>query len=443
MNLTKTIRTARTLWHYAMARRLRKKLHGMSREDLAAYQKFRLARFAATVLVKSPYFRDVAHLPHAAWPLMDKKLMMTEFDSMNPAGLKRDALFSHALLAEGAAPPPPLPGSFCAGLSSGTSGSRGLFVTSARERAMWAGIVLATMLPRGLVRGERIALFLRADNRLYQDVNNAWIRLAFFDLFSDFETQCRRLEEYRPTILVAPAQVLKSLALKKEGCGLAIDPALVVSAAEVLTPQDKTILARSFRKVGEIYQCTEGFLGATCEHGTMHLNEAYVHVEPEWLDDERFVPVITDFTRETQPIVRYRLDDVLAVERAPCPCGSAALAIKHIEGRYDDQLLLPGHGHKLVTVFADVCHRSLARTLPPECDYQLTQSGDARTPLLTLGVEGPPEALAEILKVCREHMTALFREQGVAVDAIRWRFSGPPNTASFQRKRRRITRTGV
>src|SRR5699024_2207014 len=107
----------------------------------------------------------------------------------------------------------------------------------------------------------------------------------------------------------------------------------------------------------------EGFLGCTCQHGTLHLNEDIVHIEKEWLDDNRFIPIITDFTRQTQPIVRYRLDDILIQRKDPCPCGSHFTAIKYIEGRCDDVLILPGKNGQPVTLFADLCSRVIAQTL--------------------------------------------------------------------------------
>ncbi|MFH7572468.1 CoF synthetase, partial [Pseudomonas syringae pv. tagetis] len=58
----------------------------------------------------------------------------------------------------------------------------------------------------------------------------------------------------------------------------------------------------------------------TCSHGTMHLNEEFVLMVRQWLDEQRFTPLITDFTRITQPIVRYRLDDVLFRQSEPSPC---------------------------------------------------------------------------------------------------------------------------
>ncbi|NKF33203.1 hypothetical protein HER21_43035, partial [Pseudomonas sp. BGM005] len=86
-------------------------------------------------------------------------------------------------------------------------------------------------------------------------------------------------------------------------------------------------------------QCTEGFLAHTCERGVIHLNEDGVLVEREALDGERFTPIVTDLRRRAQPIVRYRLGDVLRERREPCPCGSALTAIERIEGREGDTLV--------------------------------------------------------------------------------------------------------
>ena len=48
-------------------------------------------------------------------------------------------------------------------------------------------------------------------------------------------------------------------------------------------------------------------------------------LKKEYLDDNRFYPIITDFKRTSQPIYRYRLNDILVEEKSPCPCGSVLL----------------------------------------------------------------------------------------------------------------------
>ena len=49
-----------------------------------------------------------------------------------------------------------------------------------------------------------------------------------------------------------------------------------------------------------------------------------------------FYPIITDFKRTSQPIYRYRLNDILVEEKSPCPCGSVFTRIAKIE---DDQMI--------------------------------------------------------------------------------------------------------
>jgi len=203
--------------------------------------------------------------------------------------------------------------------------------------------------------------------------------------------------------------------------------------AEVLEPQDRSLLNQVFAEVGEVYQATEGFLAASCEHGTLHLNEEFIRIEPQWLDENRFTPLITDFTRQTQPIVRYRLDDVLVRRSEPCPCGRVTMALAGIEGRHDDQLLLPGVDGAPRQVFADLCSRIIANALPLAADYRLLQRGTGE--LLLLGECTPDE-----LENCRRQLDAGFSRQGVAIGQLRWQLLSQPIPPAFAQKRRRIIR---
>lgn len=358
------------LWRYFRFRQRR----FTRREQLEAWQEKKLRAFRNQVLINSPWFRRWISLPFEHWPLMDKAQMMTHFDVMNTAGLHQQELMDCALNSERSRDFKPKVGKFSVGLSSGSSGRRGLFVVSPQEQQIWAAGMLAKALPDGLFAGERVALFLRADNHLYQSVNNRWLSLVFYDLFAPFRQQWPRLEQQSPTLIVAPAQVLRALALALALAVLAGELSLnvkkVISVAEVLEAQDRNLLQQVFGDVGEIYQATEGFLATTCRCGTLHLNEEFIYIEPEWLDERRFVPIITDFTRTTQPIVRYRLDDVLVASDKPCACGSVTRTLERIEGRQDDQLLLPGYGGAH-SVFADPCCRVLAQALPLTADYRL------------------------------------------------------------------------
>ncbi len=418
-----------TLWHYFRARRLT----FVDRQSLEAYQAKKLKRFARRVLVKSPYFRLFNRQAIATWPQMDKALMMAQFDQMNTAGLQRDQLLACARRSEEQRDFTPKIGQYSVGLSSGTSGQRGIFVVSPQEQSVWAGGMLAKMLPDGLFAGERVALFLRADNNLYHSVNNRWLSLEFYDLFAPFAEQLSRLEQQAPTIIVAPAQVLRALALAVLAKQIRLKVKKVISVAEVLEDQDRQLLAQVFPAVGEVYQATEGFLAATCSHGTLHLNEEFLHIEPQWIDEQRFTPLITDFTRSTQPIVRYRLDDVLVRQIEPCPCGQPSMAIARIEGRRDDQLMLPDAFGQPQVVFADLCSRAIANALPLTSDYRLVQSGARQLQLMADCSEAE-------LAHCQTQLSALFELQGIATTSLEWQLKVQALMPQFDRKRRRIIR---
>lgn len=416
------------LWHYWRARRLMFK----NREDLDAYQQKRLAQFKRKTLAKSPYFRAFCHRPLHEFPIMNKSIMMEHFDQMNTAGLSSQALLACAQKSEQSRDFAPKVGPYSVGLSSGTSGRRGVFVVSPQEQNVWSGSMLAKMLPNGLFHGERIALFLRANNNLYESVNNRWIALRFYDLFGDFNQQLAALEAYQPSIIVAPAQVLCAIADAINHQQLQLAPHKVISVAEVLEPQDKQKLKRCFPQVGEVYQATEGFLGCTCSHGTLHLNECFLHIEPNWLDETRFSPIITDFTRQTQPIVRYQLDDILVVKQTPCPCGSAELAIERIEGRCDDLLQLPDQQGNKVTIFADPCARVIVNNLPLTADFRLIQQGHR----LRLQAECSTDELAH----CHQQLEDYLTSQHVDIQQLHWELLAEPIEQSLSIKKRRITR---
>lgn len=424
---------------YLQARRRR----FTDRAALERHQARALVKFTDALCRRSRYFAPYRGQPLASWPMMDKAVMLANFDTMNTAGLTLAQVMDTALRAERERDFSPDLDSTCGpvtvGLSSGTTAQRGAFVVSARERAQWAGIMLARVLPGGLFDGERAALFLRANSNLYTAVRHRWLTFEFFDLFADFDTHLPRLDRYRPTVLVAPAQVLRQLALAQQAGRVRLDPRRVISVAEVLEPQDRLLIEQVFGPpVHEIYQATEGFLASTCEQGVLHLNEEYVHVEPEWLDAEhrRFVPVITDFSRLTQPIVRYRLNDVLVAREQPCACGRASRALALIEGRCDDQLLLPGSDGVARPVFADVLTRALARVLPLTADYRLVQTGPAALRLHAALAPAEPTTLAAV----RDELARVLGALGVDAARLQWTLSAEVPAFDPTRKRRRIVR---
>lgn len=378
-----------------------------TREELRRYQEKMVLRQMAYLRVHSPYFRAIQVRSMAefyALPEMNKQFMMEHFNELNCVGVDRDTALAIAMDGEKKRQFQEKLGSISVGLSSGTSGARGLFLISDAERALWAGTVLAKFLPRGHLLGHRIAFFLRADNNLYETIDSRAIRFRYFDMIRDMEENMAKLERYQPTILVAPPSVLLCIAAGIQAGRLRIVPQRVIAVAEVLTAEDAERLREVFGLpvIHQAYQCTEGFLGYVCECGNFHLNEELVFIERAYLDERRFVPIVTDFTRKSQPIVRYRLNDILVEQRGRCACGNPATMIRKIEGREDDIFYFPGRLRDEVPVFPDFISRCVIYA-EGMVNYKVVQDGKShvtvylewQTPELQEAVEREFERLAE------------------------------------------------
>ncbi len=398
-----------------------------SRALLDAWQRRRIRSFLARDLPRAPFYAErTSATPRRArrleaLPVVDKSVLLEHFDALNTRGVRLADALGVALEAEHTRDfRPVVAGDVTVGLSSGTSGRRGAFLVSPRERMLWAGTVLGRtltgpMLARLVLPWRpplRIAFFLRAGGNLYESVASSRVRFGFFDLTEPLEVHRRDLARlaaagHGPDILVAPASVLRALALAGDGDDApasALAPGLVISVAEVLEP-DTAALIRSVwdAPLRQVYQATEGLLALTCEAGALHLNEESVHIEREWLDEQhtRFTPLVTDFDRRTQVIARYRLDDVLRVDRAAperCACGRVTAVIAAVDGRHDAVLRLPHlDGRRLVDVFPDAVRQALMLGSESYADWRIRQRGlDVHLALDVSADDGASRAVAAL-----------------------------------------------
>ena len=327
------------------------------RQALEKWQKKKLRKHLRYVAEHSELYRGKREPED--YPVIDKAFMMEHFDTLNTVGIRREEAETFALRAERERDFTPKLRGVTVGLSSGTSGRRGIFLVSDGEKNRWAGYILARFLPGSILDSLDIAFFMRADSNLYQAVSSRNIRFHFFDIYQDMEEHKERLERTKPAILAGQPSVLLMLANEMERGALHISPRTVISIAEVLEREDEAYLKKVFRLevIHQVYQCTEGCLASTCAHGTLHLNEDIVRIDREYLDGNRFVPIVTDFERKAQPIIRYRLNDILVEKKSPCGCGSPFLTLEKIEGREDDVFVFMDEKGQKKMVFPDFIHR--------------------------------------------------------------------------------------
>lgn len=327
----------RVLAFYAEARRTCARLR--RREDVVGLQTL-LWRRMAPVVAATPALSHLAGRPLHAFPVTPAEQVREAFARWNTRGLSAPAAEAAADAAEHGARGE-LHSGLVAGWSTGSSGLRGLFVTSPEERARYLGQALARLLPgHALLRPWRIALCLRADNALYRDVSAAGrITFRFIPLHLPTPEKAATLEAFAPDVLIAPSHVLAELARAAEAGGFGV-PGLgaLFYGAEPMGAAERAWIAGVFGlRPDPIYQATEGFLGVPCREGVLHLNEDSLVFELEAVPgSSRFRPVVTDLRRTTQPVIRLRLDDLVQPIGCDCRCGSPLLAIEPVEGRVGD-----------------------------------------------------------------------------------------------------------
>jgi putative adenylate-forming enzyme len=406
---------ARARWR---AHRLR------TRDDVERHQAGQLACYMHDVLPHFDYFSGGVPKDFDALPITDKAILMRDFPAFNLAGISAEAV--REALGAGKQ----RIGDLVLGQSTGTSGNRGYFVISDAERFVWLGTILAKTLPDALWKQHRVALALPGISDLYQSASTgSRITLGAFDLAKGVDSWEDDLVQFAPDTIVAPPKVLRRLAETGK-----LPAQHIFSGAEVLDPLDRTMIEDATgRTVRQIYMATEGLFGVSCPHGTLHLAEDVVKFEWEQPDPASSLvsPRVTDFTRRTQAMLRYRMNDLMQLSDAPCPCGSPYQAVARIEGRQDDIFHLTAADGSLRMVTPDVVRNAVVDADAEVRDFRIVQTG-ANAITVTLDDTLSPR--------CDAAVTALLRDRlaGFDVSPVITILRGI--TPTFDRKLRRVRR---
>ncbi len=375
----------------------------------------------APVVARTPAVSAFAGQPLADFPILSPDVLREHFDDWNTLGLTRPGTEAAALAAETGGSGEVRP-RIVAGFSTGSSGRRGLFVTSAAERAGWIGHILARLLPvDALLRPTRIALCLRADNQLYGDIGAAGpFRFLFVGLEVPAGERFERLRAFAPDVLIAPPPVLADLARRTDRPW---PLRRLFYGAEPMGEAERGWIGTALGvRPDPIYQATEGFLGAACRLGTLHLNEDVLIIEREAVPGTpRFLPIVTDLRRTTQPMIRVRLPDLLEPRAAPCPCGSPLTAVQPVEGRLEDLWRWPGN-----VICPREVETAVSGALGPQQEWRAVASPHS------VRVEAEPDRV----ETARSAVAALLATHGVEVSVTD---GGRPVQDGVKRRRVRWT----
>ena len=366
-----------------------------SRKQIERIQSKGMRKQAKFVRKKSPFYaRHWDGLQDEQWhefPLIDKSIMMENLEDLLTVRIDVSKAKSLADEAEKSRDFSPKIGPYSIGYSSGTSGSRGMHFVSEKEQAGWAGFMLARGLDGSIFSKHRIGLILRANSNTFESVGSNRIEFKFYDLMKPLEDIHESILQDKLDILIGPPSVLRYLADVKSP----LKVRKLVSAAEVLDEIDRRHIEAHFGQiVHQFYSSTEGEIAATCEHGTLHLNEEIMVIQKQWVDEEKgwYHPIISDFKRKTQPIIRYRLNDILVASKQPCKCGDTRESIESIMGRQDDIFMLEKKsGDGFEQVIPDFIRRAVMQMHPDITAYCAIQKSPEEIEIQLL-----PEGLQEI-----------------------------------------------
>ncbi len=278
-------------------------------------------------------------------PIINKKIMMDNFSELNTHQLDKDEVLDYAVKMElskdflGY-----YKDKFVVGLSSGTSGNKGLYLTPKEMTERLPFVFLARggfplrLLPYNIL------FMLRVFSQGFDDINSKIVSLTYLSTMEEIDIVISRINDLNINILMAPPSFVRQLIPYKDKITTKINT--IMTYAEVLEEEDKIRFKKDFNaKVIEIYQASEGQMASACKHGYLHINEDLVFIEL-YDEDNKLITeknvighkmVITNLVNYAQPLIRYEMNDMIILD-SKCSCGSNFRRIKKVLGRHDDLL---------------------------------------------------------------------------------------------------------
>ncbi|MCL5265561.1 MAG: AMP-binding protein [Chloroflexi bacterium] len=343
-------------------------------------QRARFTEMVAYARAHSPYYRELYRdLPErvddsALLPVTDKKTLMARFDDWVT---DRDVTIEKArkFIEDPSLIGAPFLGKYLLAITSGTTGTPGIFVLDHRHLAVGAasmGFIFAQWLTAAdflkiLFRGMRVAA-LHATGGHYASVagvtrarlsNRLLARqLKDFSVHTPLPELVAKLNELQPAMILGYASIIALLAGEQEAGRLRIKPVLIVVTAEGLGEGEYGRIARAFgSKVGNVYGSTEVAQAAyNCREGWLHPLIDWIVLEPVDADYRPTPPgqqshtvLVSNLANRVQPILRYDLGDSILQRPDPCPCGNPLPAIR-VQGRAADILTFPTERGEQVSI---------------------------------------------------------------------------------------------
>ncbi|HWE52696.1 MAG TPA: AMP-binding protein [Bryobacteraceae bacterium] len=402
-------------------------------DQLAAHQHRSAADLRRFAISQSPFYarfhRGMENRPLEELPILTKSVLMENFDDLvTDRSIRLSDVEEHLNHDDGNGF---YQGRYVALSTSGSTGLRGVFLFNPGEwleclasiaRPMkWAGVAPSPL------RRERAVMVASAtpwhySARIGRSLETSMLPTLRLDAGEPVEVLVRRLNDWRPGVLVAYPSVLRQLSEEQLSGRLDIAPRVCATSAEVLTAETRRRVRDAWNiPVFETYGATEyAPIAAECPSGRRHLFEDGAVIEntdqhgrplPPGVMGERVL--LTIFSRRTQPLIRYEISDLVRLSDAKCDCGRPFRCVEEIQGRQEDVLYFRSFNEpgRLVPVHPNVFHRLLENV--PATGWQVVHEDRSLTVNLT-GVHDETDLFRVELG-----LLDLFRTEGLAAPPVR------------------------
>ncbi|MFA6525531.1 MAG: F390 synthetase-related protein [Patescibacteria group bacterium] len=368
------------LWFLLCRHRFKK----WNADDIRRYQDKRMKEIIKFAVDNSKFYQKYYQDKNIndSWnlPTVNKKLIIDNLTDVNTLNLTKEEIFGFCLEIEKSRDFSRRYRGLNIGMSSGTSGNKGVEITTPREESYIKTCFLARF---PFISGEKLnlAFILRVFTPAF-NFNKFGHRVVYVNQMQSIEKIVNQLNDINPNVISGPSSVLRLLAKEIVAGELRVRPKRLISYAEVLSQTDKEFISNIFQaEVHQIYKATEGSIAMTCKAGSLHINEDLVAVEllekdgtPTPIGQPCSRMVITDLHKTSMPIIRYALNDIVSISPDKCACGSSFRVIKQIQGRADDILWARNRqNNSWVSIFPDFISRAIISACDKIDEYQVIQ----------------------------------------------------------------------
>ena len=397
-----------------------------SRERIAEHQQGRLRALLAHAIAHSPFHArrlagidparfELADLPRL--PVMTKAEMMADFDDVLTDRRLSRRLVEDTLDRTGDEVIP-LFDEYVAQTSGGSSGRRGVFVLDGEAMIAFASSIMRPTLARAGAASSGLTIaMVGAASAVHATgippklLEGSRVRFVAAPAVLPIAELVERLNEIRPNALFGYPSMLARLAIERAAGRLRIDPSVVRSTSETLTPEHRATITAAFGvPLGDTFGSSEGLVGSSEPGESVIVFASDVSIVELVDDEDRPVPLgepsarilVTNLANRAQPLIRYAIEDSFV--RQPDAPGHGHLRAL-VRGRSDEVL------HYARADVHPIVVRSVLVKTPEVADYQVRQTANGIDVILVAEGSVDRERL-------RERLCAALREAGLEAPIV-------------------------